>query len=78
MLLVSSQSGINNIKSILACQKKVKRTVVVLIDPELQVQEDLGIDSVVSFSNKDAFYNEFKNFLSLIRHNVEIQWIDKF
>jgi hypothetical protein len=52
--------------------------VVVLIDPELQVQEDLGIDSVVSFSNKDAFYNEFKNFLSLIRHNVEIQWIDKF
>ena len=56
MLLVSSQSGINNIKSILACQKKVKRTVVVLIDPELQVQEDLGIDSVVSFFNKYAFF----------------------
>jgi hypothetical protein len=78
MLLVSSQSGINNIKSILACQKKVKRTVVVLIDPELQVQEDLGIDSVVSFSNKDAFYNEFKNFLSLIRHNVEIHGLISF
>lgn len=78
MVLVSSKNGIQNIKNVLANHKKAKRAIAVLIDSELQVPEMADIDSVLSFTNKDEFYNEFKSFLSLIRHNVEIHGLVSF
>ena len=73
IVLVSSREGSQKVSQLLALNENAKKNVAMLMDPELQISEKANVDSVLSFSNKLDFYKDFKNFLLLIRHNVELQ-----
>lgn len=72
IVLVSSREGSQKVSQLLALNENAKKNVAMLMDPELQIPEKANVDSVLSFSNKLDFYKDFKNFLLLIRHNVEL------
>lgn len=72
IVLVSSREGSQKVSQLLALNENAKKNVAMLMDPELQIPEKTNVDSVLSFSNKLDFYKDFKNFLLLIRHNVEL------
>ena len=72
IVLVSSREGSQKVSQLLALNENAKKNVAMLRDPELQIPEKANVDSVLSFSNKLDFYKDFKNFLLLIRHNVEL------
>jgi hypothetical protein len=72
IVLVSTKEGSQKVLQLLALKEKANKNVVMLMDSELQIPEEANVDSVLSFSNELGFYKDFKNFLLLIRHNVDL------
>lgn len=72
IVLVSTKEGSQKVSQLLALNEKAKKNVAILMNSELQILEKANIDSVLSFSDELGFYENFKNFLLLIRHYVEL------